>query len=254
MKFLLLLPLATTLLAHDMWIEPVKFAPAVGEIVGVKLRVGQGLLGDAMVPDATLIREFLVQGPEGRKPMVTRGTDPAGLLRIAAPGLHILGYNSNPSPVELTAEKFTAYLKEEGLDHIAPPKPGTKVRELFSRCAKSLMLVGPSASSAADQKLGFPLELIAERNPYALQPGEPLPVRLTYLDHPLAGTLVVAISRKTPTAKVTARTDANGRVKLPLRSDGLWLIKAVHMVPSPVPAADWSSYWASLTLELGTSK
>src|SRR5678815_2902158 len=37
-----------TILAHDMWIEPTAFLPATGQIVGVKLRVGQDLAGDPL--------------------------------------------------------------------------------------------------------------------------------------------------------------------------------------------------------------
>jgi hypothetical protein len=34
----------------------------------------------------------------------------------------------------------------------------------------------------------------------------------------------------------------------------MWLIKAVHMVPAPTGArAEWASFWASLTFDLGAS-
>ena len=33
------------------------------------------------------------------------------------------------------------------------------------------------------------------------------------------------------------------------------MVKAVHMVPAPAGSnADWSSFWASLTFEMATSK
>ena len=61
----------------------------------------------------------------GRKPLVGRdGADPAGFLRVATPGLLVIGYHSNPSPVEQTAEKFNQYLKEEGLDAVAALERG----------------------------------------------------------------------------------------------------------------------------------
>ena len=256
MKTLLFLVTIAPLFAHDMWIEPASFSPQTGDIVGVKLRIGQDLLGDPLARDPALIKQFVVQDSEGRKPLVGRtGADPAGFLRIAAPGLHVIGYNSNPSFVELAAEKFNQYLKDEGLDKIAALRAarnqtGNKVRELFSRCAKSLILVGP-ASAGGDRKLGFTLELVAERNPHALHTGQDLPIRLTYEDRPLAGALVVAMNRKNPSQKLTARTDKDGRVRFQLHPDGMWLIKAVHMVPSTTPNADWTSYWASLTFDLG---
>src|SRR5262245_40286539 len=106
--------------AHDMWIEPATFSPDTGQIVGVRLRVGQDLLGDPLPRDPRLINEFVVQDAAGRQPLVGRdGSDPAGYFRTATPGLLIIGYRSNPSAIEQTAEKFNQYLKEEGLDAIA---------------------------------------------------------------------------------------------------------------------------------------
>jgi uncharacterized GH25 family protein len=58
--------------------------------------------------------------------------------------------------------------------------------------------------------------------------------------------LVVAINKQKPGEKVTARTDRDGRVRLRLTGAGMWMVKAVHMVPG----ADFSSYWASLTFTL----
>ena len=248
---------AAPLSAHDMWIEPTTFSPDAGTIVGVRLRVGQDLLGDPLAYDPALIDQFVFEDAAGRKPVVGRaGADPAGLLRVAAPGLLLVGYRSRPSAVELTPEKFNQYLKEEGLDAVAEERArrhetGAGARELFSRCAKSLVLSGPTSPAQGDRPLGFTLELVAERNPYAIARGQDLPFRLTYEKRPLAGALVVAINRLNPTEKVTARTDHDGRVRFTLKQKGMWLVKAVHMVPAPAGAnADWQSYWASLTFEL----
>lgn len=233
-----------SLFAHDMWIEPATFWPAAGQPVGVKLRVGQEMLGDPIPRSARLIREFVVVDAAGRRTVMGReGSDPAGYVRG---GEAVIGYWSHPSVVELEADKFNLYLKEEGLESVLAERErrkqsGMQVREQFSRCAKSLM------AGAGDQLLGFPLELLAERNPHALG-GAALPVRLTYENRPLAGALVVAMNRQRPAEKLTARTDQEGRVRLPLHGDGVWLVKAVHMTPA---GEEWASYWASLTFGLG---
>ena len=242
------------LVAHDMWIEPATFFAESGEIVAVRLRVGQDLLGDPLPRDSRLVDQFIVQDAHGRKPVVGRdGADPAGFLRAATPGLLIIGYQSHPSKVELTAEKFNQYLKDEGLDAVAALRirrneTSASAREQFSRCAKSLMLSGSARKSQRDRALGFTLELVAERDPYALRPGQDLPVRLIYEDRPLAGALVVAINRLNPANKLAARTDPDGRARFRLRPGGMWLVKAVHMVRAPGDSgAEWASYWASLT-------
>jgi uncharacterized GH25 family protein len=249
-----------SLFAHDMWIDPTTFAPGSGQIVGVRLRVGQDLLGDPLPRDPALINQFVVEDEGGRKPLVGRdGADPAGFLRVAMPGLLVIGYRSNPSAVELTAEKFNQYLKEEGLDAVAAQRAhrnetGARTREIFSRCAKSLVLSGSASEKQRDRSLGFPLELVAEQNPYAIRAGQDLPVRLTYENGPLAGALVVAMNRLNPSEKLSARTDKDGRVRFRLRPGGMWMVKAVHMVPAPAGAnAEWASFWASLTFELRTT-
>ena len=249
--------LAVPLAAHDMWIEPATFAPDVGQVVSLRLRVGQDLLGDPLRLDPALVNQFVVQDAAGLKPVVRRdGGDPAGFLRVAAPGLLVIGYRSNPSPVEMPADKFNQYLKEEGLDAVLAARAsrnetGAAARELFSRCAKSLVLSGAPTEGPGDRALGFTLELVAERNPYAVAPGQDLPVRLLYENRPLPGALVVAMNRLNPAEKLSARTDKDGRARFAVRPGGMWLIKAVHMVPAqPGARAEWTSFWASLTFEL----
>src|SRR5215212_3534267 len=87
-----------SLAAHDLWIDPTTFLPEPGQIVGIRLRVGQDLLGDPLPRDPSLINQFIVEDASGRRPLVGRdGADPAGYLRAASSGLHVVGYRSNPS-------------------------------------------------------------------------------------------------------------------------------------------------------------
>lgn len=253
---------AAPLFAHDLWIEPTLFAPQPGQGVGVRLRVGEHLVGDALLRDPALIQDFVYVDAAGRKPVAgLAGDEPAGSLRVAAPGLIVIGYSSHPSAVELPAEKFNQYLKEEGLDAVMAERArrnetAAAARERFARCAKSLLLSGPASAVQGDRALGFTLELVAERNPYALRPGEDLPLRLTYQNRPLAGALVVAMNSLDPARKQAQRSDSDGRVRFQVRpGGGLWLIKAVHMVRAPIMSkADWMSYWASLTFGAGNAR
>ncbi len=249
--------LACTLSAHDMWMEPSSFFPTVGDVVGVKLLVGQDLLGDPLPRSAALFKQFFVDVAAGHRDLIGReGGNPAGFMRVETAGLHILGYYSNPSPVELEGEKFTAYLKEEGLESIIALRAkrnqsGAKAREQFVRCAKSLVLSGTANDEQKDKQLGMPLELIAERNPYAPHSGDELAFRLTYENRPLAGSLVIARNRMNPMEKISARTGTDGRVKLKLKPGSMWMLKAVHMIPAPAGVnADWMSFWASVTFEM----
>jgi hypothetical protein len=251
------LSVTVPLSAHDFWIEPTTYVPEAGTIVGIRARVGDGFLGDPVPRDSSLLEQMVVEDASGRRPVIGReGSDPAGLLRVVAPGLHVVGYFGKPSRVEMAAAKFNTYLQEEGLEGVAATRArlnqsGSGVREMFTRCAKALVLLGAARSDQRDRALGCPFELVAERNPYAIGPDEALPVRLMYQGRPIEGVLVVAMNRRRASEKLSARSDRDGRVRLVLPAGGEWLIKAVHMVPAPAAEhADWASYWASLTFEL----
>src|SRR5262245_38480746 len=71
--------LAAPLAAHDMWIEPATFFPANGDILGMRLKVGQDLMGDPIGRDSALIKQFVFEDGAGRKPVIGRdGGNPAG--------------------------------------------------------------------------------------------------------------------------------------------------------------------------------
>ena len=244
-------------LTHDFWLEPSSFRLEPGGMVHFRLRVGEHFIGDPLPRDAAMIAQFIAAGPKEIRPVPGQhGRDPAGMLSIAESGLIVVGYRSRHSTAEQTPKAFDAYLAEEGLDRVAAIRATRTsssgvIRELFSRCAKVLLVAGPVSGSAQDRILGFTLEIVAEKNPYGLRAGQHLPVRLLYDGQPLEGTLVVAMNRQDPSARVQARSNREGRVSLPLSRGGVWMIKAVHMIPAAAKSgAEWESFWASLIFEL----
>jgi uncharacterized GH25 family protein len=245
---------AAALSAHDFWLEPSTFTPGPNQVVSVRLLVGQKFRGEPIPRTSTLIERFVVVTATGELPVPGReGGDPAGLVRVSAPGLAILGYASRNSSVILEAARFEKYLAEEGLEGISAERrrrgeTDRPARENFARCAKALLSV--AGGDGVDRALGFALELVAEKSPYAPSVGS-LPVRLLYLGKPLSGALVTAFPYDAPEVAQSARTDASGRATLDISRRGQWLIKAVHMVPSATPDADWQSLWASLTFRAG---
>ena len=245
---------ATLAHAHDFWIEPSTFRPAVGQLVSTTLRVGQEFVGDPIPRSAELIDTFTVREGAKEKDVVGfENRDPAGYVRVEQPGLSIIGYRSKPYPLELDAAKFEEFLKNEGLERISviraqrheTAKPD---RERFYRFAKSVLNANGNGSGARfDQPFGYRFEIIPETNPCA---ATPLRVRLLFEGKPLAGALVTALHRDDATARLRVRSDKDGRVTLNLPKNGVWLIKSVQLVPAPAGTnADWESLWASLTFE-----
>src|SRR5262245_29674805 len=122
---------ATTARAHEFWIEPSRYEPAPGELVRLRLLVGQDLEGEAVPRNDVWIERFdAVSGGASSHGAGLDGGDPAGLLRPAHEGAAVVAYGSLPSYIEIDPAKFEAYLAAEGLDgpREARAKAGSTVR------------------------------------------------------------------------------------------------------------------------------
>ncbi len=238
--------------AHDFWIEPTTFRPGRGETVAVGLRVGEQLVGDPVLRTDSLIERFVVrQGGRDVEIGGIEGADPAGWFVAGGEGA-VLAYESRPSPVELPAPRFEAYLRRYGLEWVSAARardgerqePG---RERFSRCAKAL-LAGSRPSATASRPLGLRYEIVPVGDPSF---SASFRGRVLYEGEPVRGALVTAVRRGDPRVRLQTRSDAAGAFSFALPRPGVWMIASVLMREAPFySAADWESFWASLTFEL----
>lgn len=238
--------------AHDFWIEPSTFRPAVGERVSLQLRVGEGLAGDALPRDAAQVVRFVALDAEGERSVPgVAGVAPAGVLEVRAEGATLIGYQSRGGVSEMSAETMARYVEEEGLAGQLPagwrPHPAA---DAYSRSVKALVAVEGGGAAGFDRRLGLPLELVPETDPTRLVAGGDLPLLLLAEGEPLAGVVVTALSWADPSRPVRATTDRAGRVVLPLPAGGRWLVKAVRLTAAPAGTReDYRSVWTSLTFE-----
>jgi uncharacterized GH25 family protein len=277
-RVLPLLCVVTAALAHEFWLQPASFRVAVGAVVPVKLLVGANFAGETWHRPTRRVRRFVRFGPAS--PADSTDLRPALLADSVAPGVaystagtQLVVLTSAPSFIELPADKFTAYLREEGLDNAlrhrqqqgeTTTKPG---REAYRRCAKTLVLATTSTrapASPADttyrRVLGLPLELVPEQNPFRLRAGAALTVRVLRGGQPVPGALVQVWQTPPPPERAgsplgapthfSTRANNSGRVLLRLPSSGPYLVAANYIEPAPAALAsraDWLSTWATLT-------
>lgn len=240
--------------AHDFWIEPSNLRPELGSAIKVGLRVGDQFPGEAVPRNDQRIVSFVCVDSSGKHDILGKdGMDPAGLWRCNLPGAFILGYRSNDARIELDARKFEKYLAEEGLDHVLKLRAqrgdsAKPARELYSRAAKSIVVVGDAPLERLTVPLDFRLEIVPESNPAQLTSDKPFQARVLFEGKPLADALVKIARSDEPTEIRRIRTNADGRINVPLSPAPLWKISVVHMTVAPKEAdADWQSVWASLT-------
>lgn len=230
-RILFLALLAVRIHAHDFWIEPSTFRPNAGASFTTSLRVGEHFEGDPVPRRTKRIESFVVRTASGERSVNGfENQDPAGFVRIDEAGTAVIGYRGAPYPHEISRAKFEQFLREEGVLGITPTAAATQ-KEHFQRFAKSIVQVGSVTRELAP--LGFRFELMLA----------PDGARVLYEGRPLANIQVAALSRDGKS--MTARTDANGVARFAF-ADGVWLVKAVHVLPK---GSEWESLWASLTFE-----
>lgn len=249
--------LAVAAFAHDFWIDMEKHRFTKGDTAPIPLRVGESYPGEAVERDDLRIEKFVVIGPDGEAPVKGEDRkDPAGTVTLAKDGIYVVAYRSKRKSIELEAAKFEHYLRDEGLEYVAKireerKETDKKGREVYSRCAKTLLRAGDDAKDGFDRVVGLRCELIPETNPFTAAPGDALTFRVVFDEKPLEKGLVVARSKAEPDHTVSGRTDAAGRVKLTLDREGVWMVKCTHMVPAPAETGmDWESVWASVTFDV----
>ena len=259
----LLLSSARLAAAHDYWIEASNFWLQPGDRVLLYLRVGEYLTGQPAAFSLGRVIRFHIDNVTRRFEVLPLQRDPAGMARLQDRGLQVVSFENVPTYLELPGERFSSYLQAEGLEGIlearrqagASDQPG---KEAYSRCAKALLWVGdgpPAEGGVAfhNKPVGLTLELLPETNPYRLRAPASLTVQLLYEGQPVPGASVMALNKSAPNEVQRVQSGPDGRADFALRRGGLWLVKAVHMVPAAVTAPeDWRSYWASLTFDLPT--
>lgn len=262
--------------AHDFWIRPSTFAPAVGGEVAVSLEIGHAGESEAYARNPARIENFTIAGPgvggPARDIPGAPGAHPAGQVSLPGRGVYVIGYRSNHAKSALAAERFESYLREEGLEKVVEARAAAGDSEkagveLYSRCAKSLVrAVGVMKEAGADaagagRVLGFTLELVPVGDPTVAKAGDAVAFRLLLRGEPVAGAKVEFSSEHRRDdgeahgyKRTAARTAADGTVSFKIEEAGLCVVNCVVMERADASqGADWESWWASLTFGVGGS-
>jgi uncharacterized GH25 family protein len=255
---------ATVALGHDLYLLPDRFRVSPGETLGIALHNGDAFPeSEASVKIARIRDAALRSGTSVSKvsALAVQEKRKVGTATVPGSGTLLLTVRTVPNFIEMTPDKFVSYLEEEGLteivkwrkEHGETARPG---RERYSKYAKALLVAG-QADEGYRRAAGFVIEIIPEKDPYQLKPGDALPVQVLFRNEPAADLALEAAwvgaggEKKIQKIQVIGRTDSNGRISVPLTAAGRWRLHSIKMERCAEPkVADWESSWASLTFEV----
>lgn len=247
--------------AHEFWLWPETFAPALGGSARLTLNVGENFEGERIGFAASNVAALRVYSRgktlELRDRIPGATVLPALALALTVAGTHLVAFDSQPTRLTLSADKFHAYLHEEGLDAIIKQREAAGTasapgRERFRRHVKTLLRVGGKADATYAVRSGQRMEIVPLADPFAKAAGDTLQFKLAFDDRPLINALVKAWHKRDgQTLIIRAHSNAEGRVTFTLPWAGPWMVSFVHMIPaSDSPDIDWDSFWGNLTFEL----
>jgi len=244
--------------AHEFWLEPQYFQLKTGQQVNLRFRVGEHFEGDNWTGNRQLVDTLKVYFDgfdDNLENAISDSTGDSLNLQFFNEGTVLVAFQSKNKFIELPAEKFNEYLKEDGIDNIAAwrrehGETDSASREYYQRNVKTLIQVGGNKTDNYKKATTLPLDIIPLNHPYRLKKGQDLQVRVLYRKTPLAGQLIKVwhkLNGKVETSDL--RTNANGELSFPVSLAGQWMASTVYMekVDSTEPAAKWQSYWGSLT-------
>ncbi|MBD2755476.1 DUF4198 domain-containing protein [Spirosoma validum] len=262
-KFLLLVGLLITVCAglafgHEFWLQPSRFFASVGEKINLQVLVGEGFVGERSEGKKNRISQYrhhTARGMTDLTPTITADTYGDVAVSLTPPGTHLFSFANTPKFLAMKADSFLLYLEEDGLDNVIAARKqqgetDKPSRELYERCVKTLVQVGtPITDNTFVKNTGMTLEIIPTQNPYNQHPGQIAEFRILFEDKPLSGALVRYWNRDAANRLNEEKHHSNvqGLIQFRLRA-GSNMVSLVHMIPEKdTNAADWHSYWGSLT-------
>lgn len=255
--FVLALAGMISLLAHDSYLMPAKFVVEPGKPLLVSIHNGDSFPASEHPTDPRRIAKIQLSDGSAVTDLQTTGRATHGFIKITRTGSHYLHAALHPRPLEMPAAKFEAYLREEGLDHIIAARKqsgqtASAGREVYTKYAKAYLVCG-APDQAFSAVLGHTIEVVPEVDPVSLSKGGVLPVRVLFRGKPLPNAQVqnAWATAANGAHAIVGRTDADGRISVPIHAEGKWRLHVIHMEASKDSAVgDWQSFWASFTFEV----
>lgn len=240
--------------AHDVWMQTDKFNVPVGTVVPYQVYSGHGTSREPWELELTRLDSLKSISSRGTA-VLTPARTSQGRLRFPQAGTYIVAMVSKLSRSDLPAVRFNDYAKAEGLTPILALRnkqraTATNGRELYSRRTKMLVRVGNSAAPQAHitVPIGMTLELVPERDPFAVRVGQPLPVRVLYQGRPLAGATVKLTNLDADAMPVaTLVTNAAGTAVFRHPGSGKWQLNTIWSRPISARDAEFETTFSSLT-------
>lgn len=267
--------------AHDFWLVPSGAQSRLNGTIEIRGQTSSLFPTSlsAVTPDR--IASAVVVNGRGSTPLSGLSTSGRSLFvryRPVEQGQHLFAVQLHPRLVRETPASLRRYMQLEGAPEalaryeregrLPPIASRDSLTRRYAKYAKTFADVGPAGSRTFGHVVGHPLEFVPLADPSAARPGDTLAVRLLLGGQPLAEAHVhagageagaaaledTAAARRAAGRDVELVTDANGVLRVPVTTAGLWNLRTLQIIPAPAGSgADWDVHWATVVFHVAAA-
>ena len=247
--------LAVDLAAHDTWLMAGTGTARVGQVVRLSLTSGDAFPNDDFAIATTRVVRAVARLRDATQALPRPSLTPTALHFDWTPtraGVGTLGVELAPKTLTLAPDKIEEYLGE--IDATPSTRAAWKAVEgkrkwveSYAKHAVTYVRVGDADDSTWRRPLGFSLEIVPERDPTRIRPGDTLIVRVLRRGAPMRAFAVGAMREGATTARFV-RTDSLGRARIVFEASGRWLLNGTDLRRSSRPDFVWESDFVTTTL------
>ena len=171
-----------SILAHEFWIEPDRTRVNVGDTIHMDIVVGENFKGERWQGKGDRITMYKHLSTMGAIDLLN-SIDPLTVTMLhdftpVTEGTHVLALETNHSFIELEADEFEAYLREDGLESALEYRQQhgeqqMKGRERYKRCTKLMVQAGEEFDQTYKQPAYMAIEIFPVEHPYKLKESPP---------------------------------------------------------------------------------
>jgi len=235
--------------AQEAWLQPERFFYKDGEHVSITFLAGADFIGrpfkNVLVADLTLH-----QMSAGRDLLDSIRNDAEVGLKYAvkAEGTCLFAMQTEDILHEIPADTFNLMLKDYELDAVRNQRQKSNVVNAPARVnqrlfEKLIIQVGDNRDETYKKVIGWPVEIIPDRNPMSLKVGDQVRFKILFDGKAIFGVRAKVWNRyNNRTTLQNIYTQQDGTIEVRISSPGPWMVTVMKMIPSREPGVDWQSY------------
>lgn len=252
---ILLLLFITFAGAQEFWLQSTRFLYRPGEKFMVRFNEGKNFIGEPWNVSKSRIQSLLLHRLSSSVNLIDsikEGQKDNLSYTLKGAGTYLLSMQRDDILDDMGADEFNAYLKESGLDEILDQRQrtntlGAPAKEYRSNHTKLLIQSGDEKDDTYKKVVAFPVEIVPDRNPYALKIRDPIRFKILFDGKPVFGVRVKVWNRyDNRTTIQNIYTEKDGTFEARISNPGPWMVTVVRMVTSKQADVQWRSYHGSL--------